>query len=1066
LKQALVWILCVWLPLPAQQMDPGVAQQISSGDRELAAGNYTNARAIYLGAADRLGSIAGATLPQLHSAYAKRLEAEILTGDYNSASQLAQGMLSRGISTTPEEQAHLAYLQARIAVERGEFDAAAGLLDRAMAAGGTLGGEVRATAAELLRRQEKFADSTKAFAEAAGLLRRLGKPLTREVTFASLEVLVTQGKYAEALREADTLRAAWKSGPGHPDAIHLRGLAGYSAMRLGDLDRAGKELKGTSQAIEAVAGIQHPDYGECLLLEAELARASGDETAAAAAFDHVSKYLGIASGNPLRRSRLLVGLALYQLVKGDTANAQKQLMEAVKTRTTLFGEDSIQTGESNVALGLAELQAGRFGIAENLVTRASNAFDAKQVAPAQEFRLAADYVFGSVFHQRKDYTAAKARLNRWLENSRLRTDPAGAKVRELLGDISLVEGRPVEAAKFFKEALDLESTVNHSGPGALARLSLQLAKARIATEDYPAAVSALESVLGRNETRNALAPLDQGQAYRQLGEAYTRMRHPAEAATAYQSALKIYEGRIKTDDPVFLATLNSTAGALVDAKKFGEAMPLLSRLLTLRDQAGDRDSPESLSIVARLAEIYYEGGRHAQATPLYERLIDATVRGKTIGDRKLLLDRVGETYTRIGRIDDAARAFDQRARLALDRHAFAEAEEYAGRLQKILPNTPATAVQRANAMNILGDIRTAQGKPEEAEKLYREASGLASGNQLIEASSLNGLGRLALKQKDYPKARTELDRALTLVTSATAGSGKRGLEAMAVANLAALNAVQGDNNAALELYTRFLGLEAQTTVDDPPLIEYLDEVANLYARVPSKSGEVEDIYRRRLTASSRQFGDTSPETAYAHYNLAESYALRKDYPKALEQFRNAQRIFESIKGPDSDEAVTVASGIGSTQAKAGELDEALKTYTRLLTLAEKSTSDSPRKQTGVLNAMGLVYRQAGRHKEARETFQKITTLWATQGAAEPMWVAASKNVGVSYLDEGSLKDATATFTTLRGAVRRAAGNKDSLVEIDILRTMAQALKKNNRIKEGDEANRQAEAAEKRLAGRR
>jgi hypothetical protein len=100
-KQVLAWILCVWLPLPAQQMDPGVAQQISSGDREMAAGNYANAKAIYVGAAERLGSIAGSTAALLHSAYIRRLEAEILIGDYGSASQLAQGMLNTRTSSTP-----------------------------------------------------------------------------------------------------------------------------------------------------------------------------------------------------------------------------------------------------------------------------------------------------------------------------------------------------------------------------------------------------------------------------------------------------------------------------------------------------------------------------------------------------------------------------------------------------------------------------------------------------------------------------------------------------------------------------------------------------------------------------------------------------------------------------------------------------------------------------------------------------------------------------------------------------------------------------------------------------
>jgi tetratricopeptide (TPR) repeat protein len=1056
-RRILVWLLCCSLSTTAQSVDP-------AGDAEIAAGNFLRARAIFTATAERLGSIVGTTESQFHAAYLRQLETELLTGDYAVASRTAQAMLAK-VSKTPEQQAQVHLLQGRIAIEKGDFDAAAGFFERATAAGGTALNLARAGIAETLRRQEKFPAALKQFTEAASMLAREGRPLPGEVVLGPLEIMVSLGRYADAQREIASIRKTWKPGPTHPDTIHLRNLAGYVAYRLGDLEQASKEVAGNEQAVETAAGPLHPEFSESVAAQAFIAQVRGEDRPAQALFDRLGKIVaGLADQTP-RKGRLQLRLGAWLLARGDGAGAQKQFMEALKLRNAYAGENSVAAAEASAMVALTEIQAGRHSLAGNYLTRATSSFNANQVDAAQEYRLAADYAQAAVLYREKDLAGAKTILTRWYPLAKLPTDTGAARGREILGEILLAEGKAADAAKFFKESLDMENALR-LGPAEPARISLLVAKARFKAADLPGTVSMLEAVLKRDESRNALPPLEVAAAHRLLGDVYTAMRLPANAASEFQAAMKMYEGRMPASDPAFLSLMSSTAAAMVDSKRFADATPLLSRLLTLRDQTEDKYSPESLSIVSRLADLHFESARFPLATPLYERLIDATLKGKTIGDRKTLLERVGEAYARGGRREEAARAYDQRSRLALDRHAYAEAEEFARKIQNTIGTSASGAEQRASALNILGDVRSAQGKREEAEQFYREAVGLASGQKLIEASSLNGLGRLALKQKDLPGAKTQLERALTLVAGDGAPASQqrtKGLEAMIVANLAAVNAVSGDTPASLDLYTRFLKLESETTVDDPPLIEYLDEAANLYARTPGKSDDVEELYRRRLTASGRSFGNASPETAYAHYNLAELYALKKAYPRALEEYREALKIFEALKGPESDEVVTILTGIASTQSKAGDAEAAIATYGTLLTIAGKSTADGPRKTTAVLNSLGLAYRQAGRHAEARETFQKIVTMWTSQGAAEPAWVAASRNAGMSYFDEGLIKEGSTALASLRAAIRRAAGNRDSQAELDVLRALSQGLKKQNRTKESDDASRQADAMEKRLA---
>jgi tetratricopeptide (TPR) repeat protein len=1033
------------------------AQPMSSGESEFTAGNFLKAKGIFIASAERLGSTGGTTLGQLHDAYLRQLETEVLTGDYGTASNTAQRMLSK-VSTSPEQQAQVSLLQGRIAIERGEYDAALGFLERAAS---TVPALARASAAELLRRQEKFPEAERAFDDAAAMLARDGRPATAEVLLGQAEIQLALGKYSDAQRTIEAVRKSWKFPPTHPETARLRNLAAFAAYRLGDLELAAKESSGNAQQVEAAAGSLHPGYAESLLMDALVSHARRDERQAQMAFDKVSKVWAALPDRSPRKTRLLLALGAYAFDRGEVTAAQKQILEAHRLRKAHSGEDSLAAAEAEIMLALLEIQANRYALAETYLKHGLSVFDTLQVGALQEYRLAADFAMGAVLHQQKDYVESKKRLTRWIAASKPASEHGSAKARELVGGILLNEGQAAEAAKLLKEALDIDIQLKRSG-AATARTTLLLAKARSKAGDLPGAVSMFESILGREDSAKAIEPLELAEAHRMLGDVYTKMRLASNAASSYQAALKISEGRIPPSDPLFLGTLASAAGAMLEAKRGAEAMPLLSRLLTLRDQSQDKYSPDSISIVSKLADLYFDNGRLAQAAPLYERLIDATAKGKTIGDRKNLLERVGDTYARTGRREESARAYDQRARLALDRHAYDEAETFAKKIQSMLNTSPAHASQRAGALNILGDIRVAQNKREEAEQYYREAVGLASGNPLIEASSLNGLGRLALKQKDLPGAKTQLERALSLVTGASAGAN-RGLEAMVVANLAALNAVAGDSAASLELYSKFLQIEASTTVDDPPLVEYLDEAANLYARTPGKSEEIEDLYRRGLNASSRAFGNSSRETAFSHFNLAEFYSFRKIYPKALESYREALQVFEGLKGPESDEAVTVLTGIASTQAKAGDFDAAITSYGSLLAMAEKSPSDKARKVTAALNAMAFVYRQANRHADAREAFQKVVALWGAQGAAEPAWVAASRNAGISMIDEGSFKEGSANLTALRTTVRRAAGNRDSAAEIEILRSMGQALKRQNRNKEADEAIRQADQAEKRLA---
>lgn len=187
---------------------------------------------------------------------------------------------------------------------------------------------------------------------------------------------------------------------------------------------------------------------------------------------------------------------------------------------------------------------------------------------------------------------------------------------------------------------------------------------------------------------------------------------------------------------------------LYEAGKYDAAARQLKIALATAEKFGPRDI-RLASTLNRLADVYHDQGKYAEAEPLYKRSLVLTRRilGPDHPDVAANLNNLATLYHDEGRYSSAE---------ALYKQALAIVEKRLG------PNSPDVAVSLNNLAEVYGE----QGKYAEAAPLYKRSLKIwekALGpHDLNVAVSLNNLGALYDSEQDYPQAEHYYLRALSI----------------------------------------------------------------------------------------------------------------------------------------------------------------------------------------------------------------------------------------------------------------------------------------------------------------
>lgn len=343
---------------------------------------------------------------------------------------------------------------------------------------------------------------------------------------------------------------------------------------------------------------------------------------------------------------------------------------------------------------------------------------------------------------------------------------------------------------------------------------------------------------------------------------------------------------------------------LVREGKYAEAIPLMTRVLEIRESVLGPENLEVAETLGFLAADYMLVGDYASAEPLEMRALEIV--------KKLLgPDHPG-----------AASATFSLGTLYYAKGDQLKAERMFQKVLDIFGKSQRTeSITAASAFSYLGDIYYARGNNEKAEDYYRKS--LAVREKLFGpghfhlAASFASLGRVAYAAGDYAKAEQMFGRALALSVKAL-GEDNPGVTGYRN-DLASAYAAKGDYAKAEGQYRQALSAhERNAAMSSPDVQETLFGLARLYAA----RGAVSDALKFQMRASEL-------EERYLGLNLTVGSERQKLAMLSTHSERSDVTISLNTRlAPDDPDAVAL-SALTLLRRKGRVLDAMVDTFSNL-----------------------------------------------------------------------------------------------------------------------------------------
>jgi CHAT domain-containing protein/tetratricopeptide (TPR) repeat protein len=377
---------------------------------------------------------------------------------------------------------------------------------------------------------------------------------------------------------------------------------------------------------------------------------------------------------------------------------------------------------------------------------------------------------------------------------------------------------------------------------------------------------------------------------------------------------------------------------------------------------------------------------HVDAAPyVLERYGAALNRWSSAGDRHgqaLATARLGEVHRTLGKRDDALRemleslrfndasdiephctALTTIARIRLDVGATTDAYDDAKRARTLGIDRGSPRCE-ADALNVLGEIASLNGRSRESLVLYRRALAISAAlrDRRGQARALLNLGYSQADLAEIGDAQRSYDSALGLWREVADRQG----EAETLTGLGQLLGMAGEHQQALARYQQAralferlgdrdgaarvlasIGIRHSNLGDLETAVDSLAGAAGLFASVKQQNGE-----------------------AAARLNLAMCLSLLGRQQEALDQYAQALLISKAVS--DARLEARALEGVGQTYAALGQYENASTRYEQAKSLARQV--GDPLGEVYASNGLGDLMHRRGRDEEALKYFNDALRL--------------------------------------------------------------------------------------------
>jgi CHAT domain-containing protein/Tfp pilus assembly protein PilF len=447
------------------------------------------------------------------------------------------------------------------------------------------------------------------------------------------------------------------------------------------------------------------------------------------------------------------------------------------------------------------------------------------------------------------------------------------------------------------------------------RLNLRAKLAVAQAGRYEIRLVELRAATGRDRA------LQEGRQLLAEGVRLNRAAKYAEALPLLERVLEIREKTLAPEDPLVADALQALANVHRNKEDYAKAEPLFRRALAIREKVLGEEHPDTAASLNGLAGLYRERSDYDKAESLFRRAL--AIREKVLGEGH----------------PDVAASLDGLARLYREKGDFGNAEPLYQRALAIRekaqgPEHP----DLATPLNNLALLYWNKGDYAKVEPLYKRALAIrekAQGPDHADlATFLNNLALLYLNKGEYSKAEPLYQRALAIREKAQ-GAEHPTLAAF-LNNLALLYWNKGDYGKAEPLYQRALAIQEKAQGPEHPAVAPpLNNLATLY-RDKGDYARAEPLYQRALAIREKGLGAEHPDVASSLNNLATLYRDTGDYAVAEPLIHRALAIWEKALGLEHPSVAMCLNNLALLYSAKGDYGKAEPLFQRALAIREKA----------------------------------------------------------------------------------------------------------------------------------
>ena len=728
--------------------------------------------------------------------------------------------------------------------------------------------------------------------------------------------------------------------------------------RLGLLyDNLGNLYKHQEMAVKVFSGREEA-LNSCLSLPAESKTISRNIRNLAKAQELYQKSLKIRLEINPESSKIAEtynNLGLLYDYLGDFQKAEENLQKALEIRLKVFGPNHPSTATTYNNLGLLSFNMGNYQTAEDFYNKALGIrlekFGEKHAETATSYNN-----LGLLYETMRNYQRSKENLRRALRI-----------FRNLFGE-------------------------NHGGTATsynnLGLLCESMGKIEKAEEYYLKSLKIREFLYGKQNG-------DTATSYNNLGALYYIKGELQKAEEYYQKAHRIFEGFYGENRGDTATSYNNLASLYEQMGDIDKAEAYYLKALTIRSTLFGENHKDTANSLNNIGVFYGNRGDIAKAEEYYTRVL------------KVYLSLYGENhaetaygYLSLAGIERGKGNYLECIRLYLKRTAIFKSiygEEH---------------LEMAQNYEDLGGVYEEMGEYEKAEHNYSRSLGIRVGvkGEYCEeaAKSMDNIGRVLERQQNLLKAEESYENALKVREKVYGENNEN--TAISYYNLAVLGDIMEEFEKAEMLYKRVLLIfMVNSQINQEKIADCYNQMGVLYShmrefekaegflmkciniRESIFGGNKEGIAEVRLNLGGlykimgkleealenfekvleiqKGMGNNKNllEEANSYTNIASIFEMKKDFPKAEENFLNALNIKESIPG---DNAVIIAESydnLGSLYENFNQLTKAEYFYLKSMRIKEKVNEDSVRESYKML---GGLYEKMGNSIKSQEFFEK------------------------------------------------------------------------------------------------